>query len=74
MTDSGLSVNELEEALARARVTIDYLIADVVRLKNELNERNEKIRELRKELQQTKIKYQTKEDGDVFSTTENCQE
>lgn len=52
MTDSSLSVNELEEALARARVTIDYLIADVVRLKDELGETKEQIRKLKEQLEE----------------------
>lgn len=47
---SAPTANELEEALVQARVTVDYLIADVVRLKDELAERDERIRELERRL------------------------
>ncbi len=47
---SPLSANELEDQLTQARVTIDYLIGDVVRLKDELGEAREKIAELERRL------------------------
>lgn len=55
MTYSTPTVNDLEEALAQARVTIDYLIADVVRLKDEAQQREERIRELEGRLEAQEI-------------------
>ncbi len=50
---SSPSMTDLENSLDQARVTIDYLIADVVRLKDELGEAREELRKL-KEAQQHK--------------------
>lgn len=50
-----LTVDELESTLVQARHTADYLIADVVRLKDELQEvrtENHKLKEQVRELEQ----------------------
>lgn len=56
MTTDPRTADELLEALTRARSTNDYLIEDVVRLKGLLAERDEKIRTLTQELEQTQEK------------------
>lgn len=47
MTNDTRTADELREALTRARSTNDYLIEDVVRLKDELAQRDEEIRKLK---------------------------
>ena len=56
MSNTSLDANALSESLDQARVTIDYLIEDVVRLKERaqaLEEENQKLKETLDEIYTT---------------------
>ena len=58
MSDDPRTADELREALTRARSTNDYLIEDVVRLKEELAERAEEIAKLKEEVNRLAPQYE----------------